>query len=87
MQAVRSVALGGKFYRLPPDKENTVFPTLFVKTTDFQLAFDFEQTRTVTIFGKHGIMAHIMAKPIRALELHYPMVQFLIITNIINFYA
>ena len=24
MQAVRSVASGGKFYRLPPDKENTV---------------------------------------------------------------
>ena len=23
MQAVRSVASGGKFYRLPPDKENT----------------------------------------------------------------
>ena len=24
LQAVRSVASGGKFYRLPPDKENTV---------------------------------------------------------------
>jgi len=23
LQAVRSVASGGKFYRLPPDKENT----------------------------------------------------------------
>ena len=32
------------------------FPTLFVKTTDFQLVFNFEQTRTVTIFGEHGIM-------------------------------
>ena len=30
-----------------------------VKTTDFQLVFDFEKTRTVTIFGGHGIMAHI----------------------------
>ena len=70
-----------------PTKYREFFPTLFVKTTDFRLAFDFEQTRTVTIFRKHGIMAHIMAKPIRALELHYPMVQFLIITNIINFYA
>ena len=29
----------------------------------------------------------MMAKPIQALELHYPMIQFLIITNIINFYA
>ena len=25
MQAVRSVVSGGKFYRLPPDKENTAF--------------------------------------------------------------
>ena len=33
---------------------------LFIcKTTDFQLVFNFEQTRTVTIFGEHGIMAHI----------------------------
>ena len=38
-------------------------------------------TRTDTIFGEHGIMAHttMMAKPIRALELHYPMIQILII--------
>ena len=34
-------------------------PNLFVKTTDFQLVFSFEQTRTVTIFGEHCIMAHI----------------------------
>jgi len=27
------------------------FSTLFVKTTDFQLVFNFEQTRTVIIFG------------------------------------
>ena len=33
--------------------------TLFVKTTDFQLVFNFEQKRTVTIFGEHGIMADI----------------------------
>ena len=32
---------------------------IFVKATDFQLVFNFEQTRTVTIFGEHGIMAHI----------------------------
>ena len=70
-----------------PTKYREFFQTLFVRTTDFQLVFNFGQTRTVTIFGKHGIMAHIMAKPIRALELHYPMVQFLIITNSINFYA
>ena len=35
------------------------FPLLFVKTNDFQLVFSFEQTRTVTILGEHGIMAHI----------------------------
>ena len=57
--------------------------TLSVKRTDFQLDFqlvNFEQTRTVTIFGHHGIIVKytMMAKPIRALELHYPMIQFLI---------
>ena len=42
-----------------PTKYREFFPTLFVKTTDFQLVFNFEQTRTVTIFGEHGIIAHI----------------------------
>ena len=43
-----------------PTKYREFFPTLFVtKTTDFQLVFSFEQTRTVTIFGEHDIMAHI----------------------------
>ena len=32
---------------------------LFVETTDFQLVFNFEQTRTVTIFEEHGVMARI----------------------------
>ena len=41
-----------------PTKYREFFPTLFVKTTDFQLVFNFEQTSTVTIFGEHGIMAH-----------------------------
>ena len=36
--------------------------SLFVKITDFQLVFNFEQTRTVTIFGEHGIMAHLLSK-------------------------
>ena len=40
-------------------KYREFFPTLFVKTTDFQLVFYFEQTRTVTVFVEHGIMAHI----------------------------
>ena len=42
-----------------PIKHREFFPTLFVKTTDFQLVFNSEQTRTVTIFGEHVIMAHI----------------------------
>ena len=42
-------------------KYQEFFPTLFVKTTDFQLVFNFEQMHTVTmqtVFGEHGIMAH-----------------------------
>ena len=42
-----------------PTKYREFFPTLFVKTTDFQLVFNFEKTRTVTIFGEHGIISHI----------------------------
>ena len=40
-------------------KYREFFPTLFLKTSDFHLVFNFEQTRTVTIFGEHGIMAHM----------------------------
>ena len=40
-------------------KYREFFPTLFAKTTDVQLDLNFEQTRTVTTFGEHGIMAHI----------------------------
>ena len=43
-----------------PRKDREFFPTLFVNTTDFQLVFNFEQTRTVTIFGETGITAHIL---------------------------
>ena len=42
-----------------PTKYGEFLPTLFVKTTGFQLVFNFEQTRTATIFGDDGIMAHI----------------------------
>ena len=42
-----------------PSKYREFFPTLFVKTTDFQLVFNFEQMSTVTVFGEHGIKAHI----------------------------
>ena len=55
-----SARLSGKIVLLKtPTKYGEFFPTLFVKTTDFQLVFNFEQTRTVTIFEEHGIMAHI----------------------------
>ena len=44
-----------------PTKYREFVPTLFVKTTDFQLLFKFEQTRTVTIFGEPCIItAHIL---------------------------
>ena len=39
------------------------------KQTNFQVVFNFEQTRTVYHIWR--------AKPIRTLELHYPMIQFL----------
>ena len=29
------------------------------KKIDFQIVSNFEQTRTVTIFGEHGIMVHV----------------------------
>ena len=38
-----------------PTRYRVFFPTLFVKTTDFQIVFNFEQVRTVAIFGEHGI--------------------------------
>ena len=44
---------------ITPTKYREFFPVLFVKTTDLQLIFDLEQVHTVTIFGEHGIMAHI----------------------------
>ena len=42
-----------------PTNYREFFPTLFVKTTDFQLVFNLEQMGTVAIFGEHGMMAHI----------------------------
>ena len=43
-----------------PTKYREFLPTLFLKTTDFQLVFNFEQTHTVTIpFGEYGLMSHI----------------------------
>ena len=45
-----------------------------------QLASNFKLTRTPTVYGEHGIIAHtITAKPTKMLKLRYPMIQFLII--------
>ena len=49
------------------------------------IVFNFEQTRTVTIFGEHGIMDTMMAKPIKALGLYYPMIQFLINADTVTY--
>ena len=55
-----STSASGKIVLLKtPTKYREFFPTLFVKTTDFQFVFNFEQTRAVIVFGQHGIMAHI----------------------------
>ena len=42
-----------------PTKYREFFQALFEITTNIQLVFNFEQTHPVTIFGEHGIMAHI----------------------------
>ena len=41
------------------DKISSNLPDFICKPTDFHLVFNFEQTRTVTIFEEHGITAHI----------------------------
>ena len=56
-EARRAIGIIVLLKMLPKYRE--FFPTLFVKTTDLKLVFNFEQTRTVTILGKRGIMAHI----------------------------
>ena len=71
--------------KTPTKQYREFFPTLFVKTNDFQLVFNFEQTRTCSYHiwrAWYNGSYTMMAKPIRALELHYPMSQFLIIRNI-----
>ena len=49
--------------KCPQNIETCFFPTLFVKTTYYQLVFEFEQTRTVTIFAEDGMMAFITVEP------------------------
>ena len=40
-------------------KYREFFPTLFVKASDSQVVFNFEQARTVTIFGEHDMGCRI----------------------------
>ena len=53
-----------------PNKISRILPDFICKTTNFQLVFNFGQTRTVTILGEHGIGTMYngsyttMAKPI-----------------------
>ena len=43
-----------------PTKISKALPDFIcLKKIDFQIVSNFEQTRTVTIFGEHGIMAHV----------------------------
>ena len=63
-------------------KYREFFPASLTKTTDFQLAFNFEQAHTFSIIiwrAWYNGSYTMMAKPIRALELHCPIIQFLII--------
>ena len=53
-------------------KYREFFPALFVNTTDFQLVFNFEQTRTWRAWYNGSYT--MLAEPIRTLELHYPMI-------------
>ena len=54
-----------------PTKFREFLSTLSVKTTDFQLVFHIWR-------AWYGSSYTIIAKPIRALELNYPQIQFLI---------
>ena len=65
-----------------PTNYRQFFATLFAKTIDFQLDFNFEQTHAYSYHmwrAWYNGSYTMVAKPIRALELHYSMIQFLII--------
>ena len=40
-------------------KISRILPNFICKNNQFSACFNFDQTCTVTIFGEHGIMAHI----------------------------
>ena len=66
-----------KIFRIRPD--------FICKNNRIQFVFNFEQTSTVTMSREHGIRYNgsytMIAKPVRALELHSPMIQFLVIRD------
>ena len=61
-----------------PIKYREFSPTLFVKATDFQLGINFLADACSYHIWRawYNGSYTIMAMPIRALELHYPMIQF-----------
>ena len=60
------------FLLTTPTKYREFFPTLFVKTTDLQLVFNFEQTRQLPVWWAwYNGSYTMMAKPLRALELDF----------------
>ena len=64
-----------------PTRYREFFPSLFVKTTDFQPVYNFEPAHIQLLYLEsiwYSGSYTMMAKPIRALELHYPKIQFLI---------
>ena len=65
-----------------PPKYREFVPTLYVKTNEFQLGFNFWAGAYSYHFWRawdNGSYT-MMAKVIRTLELHYPMIQFLIVS-------
>ena len=63
-----------------PTKYQEFFLTLLVKTTDFQLVLIL--SRRIQLPFLESIVHTMMAKPVRDLELHYPMIHCLTITLI-----
>ena len=70
------------FYSTPVRGNFHLPPIVSRGKTDFS---KLKLPHTLTIFGHYGILAHIytiMAMPIKSLELHYPMIQVLIMSVI-----
>ena len=64
-------------------KTSRILQDFCVKPTDFKLLFNFEQMSYHIWRTWYNGSYTMMAKPIRALEFHYPTIQFLIVANIL----